>query len=51
MVFLTGSGLAWESGGIVSVVATVQASRPEVLKIAVSAKSKKVFMTVPFSIN
>src|ERR1041384_550430 len=42
MDFCTG---IWETGVMVSVVAAVQANRPEVLKIAVSVKSKKVFMT------
>jgi len=44
MDFFTGIGLVWESGGMVSVVAAVQANRAEVLKNAVSVKSKKVFM-------
>jgi hypothetical protein len=48
MVLFTGIGLAWESGGMVSVVAAVQANRAEVLRIAVSVKSKKIFMTDSF---
>src|SRR6185503_4585397 len=44
MVFLTGSRFAAETGGIVSVVTSVQARRPEVVITAVSARSRSVFI-------
>jgi len=51
MVFLTGVIPEAETGGIVSVVAAVQAKRPEVVMAAVSVKSRKVFMTFTSSLE
>jgi hypothetical protein len=45
MVLVAGIRPDAETGGIVSVVAIVQANRPEVLNTALSVRSKKVFMT------
>jgi len=45
MVLVAGINPDAETGGIVSVVAIVQANRPEVLNTALSVRSKKVFMT------
>jgi hypothetical protein len=51
MVFLTGVIPEAETGGIVSVVAAVQAKRPEMVMAAVSDKSRKVFMTFTSSLE
>jgi len=51
MVFLTGVIPEAPTGGIVSVVADVQAKRPEVVMAAVSVKIKKVFMTFTSSLE
>jgi len=44
MVLFTGTRPDGATGGMVSVVATVQVKRTEVLMVAVSANSKKVFI-------
>jgi hypothetical protein len=51
MVFLTGVIPEADAGGIVSVVAAVQAKRPEVVMAAVSVKIKKVFMSFTSSLE
>jgi len=51
MVFLTGVIPEAPTGGIVSVVADVQAKRPEVVMAAVSVKIKKIFMTFTSSLE
>jgi hypothetical protein len=45
IVFLGGKRPEAATGGIVSVVTAVQASKPEVVMNAVSDSSKSVFMT------
>src|SRR5688500_10735660 len=45
MVFLAGSRLAAETGGIVSGGAATYATRPDVIMATVSARNRKVFMT------
>ena len=44
MVFLTGINSAAETGGMVSVVTAVQAKRPDVVMLAVSASRRSVFI-------
>jgi hypothetical protein len=51
MVFLTGVMAEAATGGMVFVVAPVQAKRLEVVMAAVSVKSKKVFITFTSSLE